>query len=151
MALKKSAHALGQIPTPVASGCEVVVCRASFTLTADLAASDIIQLMDLPAGHVPVDLILDTDDLGTTGTVSVGLLTSAKDDLDTTASGGAAWLTGGDVNTAATGLRADAAGLRAMSRCAASQNANRPIGIKLATDTTATSGTIGVTLLYRSA
>lgn len=151
MPLQKSAHAKGVIPTPVANGCEVVVCRASFTLTADLASGDIIQLMDLPAGHVPVDLILDTDDLGTTGTVSVGLLNTGKTDLDTTASGGAAWLTAGDVNTAATGLRADAGGLRAMSRCAADGNANRPIGIKLATDTTATTGTIGVTLMYRSA
>lgn len=151
MALKKSAHALGQIPTPVANGCEIVVCRASYTLTADLALGDLIQMMDLPVGHVPVDLILDTDDLGTTGGVSVGLLNANKDDLDTTASGGAAWLTGGDVATAATGLRADAGGLRAMARCAASQTANRPVAIKIATDTTATSGTIGVTLLYRSA
>lgn len=151
MALKKTDHANGVIPTPVAAGCEVVVCRASYTLTADLAANDIIELMTLPAGHVPVDIILDTDDLGTTGAVSVGLLNSGKTDLDTTASGGAAWLTSGDVNTAATGLRADAGGLRAMSRVVADQAANRPVGIKIATDTTATSGTIGVTLLYRSA
>ncbi len=151
MALKKTDHANGVIPTPVAVGCEVVVCRASYTLTADLAIGDIIQVMDLPAGHLPVDIILDTDDLGTTGAVSVGLLNSGKTDLDTTASGGAAWLTGGDVNTAATGLRADAAGLRAMSRVVADQAANRAIGIKIATDTTVNSGTIGLTLLYRSA
>lgn len=151
MALLKSAHAKGVIPTPVANGCEVVVCRASYAIGADMALNDIIQLMDLPAGHVPVDLILDTDDLGTTGAVSVGLLNTGKTDLDTTASGGAAWLTNGDVNTAAAGLRADSAGMRAMSRCAVDNNANRPIGIKIATDTTATSGTIGVTLKYRSA
>lgn len=151
MALKKTDNANGVIPTPVAVGCELVVCRASFTLTADLAANDLIQMMDLPAGHVPVDIILDTDDLGTTGAVSVGLANAGKTDIDTTASGGAAWLTGGDVATAATGLRADAAGLRAMSRCAADQTANRAIVLKIATDTTATSGTIGMTLLYRSA
>lgn len=151
MALKQSAHARGVITTPVAAGCEVVVCRASFTLTADLAVNDIIEMMPLPAGHVPVDIILDTDDLGTTGAVAVGLLNAAKDDLDTSASGGAAWLTGADVNTAAAGIRADSAGLRAMSRCAVSQSSNRPIGIKISTDTTATSGTIGLTLLYRSA
>lgn len=149
MALKQSAHARGVITTPVAAGCEVVVCRASFTLTADLAVNDIIEMMPLPAGHVPVDIIVDNDALGA-GTVSVGILNAAKDDLDTTASGGAAWLTGGAV-TSANGLRADAAGLRAMSRCAANQAANRPVGIKIATDTSATSGTIGLTLLYRSA
>ena len=151
MALKKSAHALGVIPTPVAMGCEVVVCRASYTLTADLAASDIIQLMDLPAGHVPVDLIIDTDDMGTTGTVTFGVLNSGKTDIDTTSdSGGAAWTTGADVNIAATGLRADAAGLRTMSRVV-TKDVNRSLGLKLATDTTATSGTIGVTLFYRAA
>lgn len=151
MALKQSAHARGVITTPVAAGCEVVVCRASYVLAADLAANDIIEMQPLPAGHVPVDIFVDSDDLGTTGAVSVGLLNSDKSDLDTTASGGAAWLTGADVNAAAAGIRADSAGLRAMSRCAADQSANRPIGIKIATDTTATSGTIGLTLLYRSA
>ncbi len=151
MALKKTDYANGVIPTPVANGCEVVVCRASFTLTADLAIGDLIQMMDLPAGHVPVDIILDTDDLGTTGAVAVGIANAGKTDIDTTLSGGANWLTGGDVATAATGLRADAAGLRAMSRCAPDQSANHAVVIKLTTDTTATSGTIGLTLLYRSA
>lgn len=149
MALKQSAHARGVIPTPVATACEVVACRASFTLTGDLAVGDIVEMMSLPAGHVPVDILFDGDAMGA-GTVSVGLLNADKSDLDTAASGGAAWLTGGAV-TAAAGLRADSAGLRAMSRCAPSQAANRPIGIKIATDTTATSGTIGLTLLYRSA
>lgn len=149
MALKKTDYANGVIPTPVAAGCELVVCRASFTLTADLSAGDLIQLMDLPAGHVPVDIILDTDALAA-GTVSVALLNAGKTDIDTAASGGAAWLTGGAV-TAAGGLRADSAGLRAMSRCVPSQSANQPVGIKIVTDTTAVSGTIGLTLLYRSA
>lgn len=151
MALKQSAHARGVIPTPVAAGCEVVVCRAEYKLTADLALNDIIEMMALPAGHVPVDIIVDTDDLGTTGTVAVGLANAGKTDVDTAASGGAAWLAAGDVATAAAGLRADSAGLRAMSRCAADQAANRPVVIKITADTTATSGTIGLTLLYRSA
>lgn len=149
MALKKTDNANGVIPTPVAVGCEVVVCRASFTLTADLAANDLIQMMDLPAGHVPVDIILDNDAMGA-GTISVGILNAGKTDLDTTASGGAAWLTAGAV-TAANGLRGDAAGLRAMSRVVPNQTANQPIGVKIVVDTTATSGVIGLTLLYRSA
>lgn len=149
MALKKTDHAKGVIPTPVATACEVVACRAEYVLTADLSAGDIIECMPLPAGHVPVDIIVDADAMGA-GTVSVGLLNAAKDDIDTTASGGAAWLTGGAV-TAAAGLRADSGGLKAMSRCSASQAANRAIGIKIATDTSATSGTIGLTFLYRSA
>ena len=59
MALKQSAHARGVIPTPVATACEVVACRASFTLTGDLAVGDIVEMMSLPAGHVPVDILFD--------------------------------------------------------------------------------------------
>lgn len=149
MALKKSAYALGQVATPVAVGCEVVTCRAFFALTADLAVGDIIQLMDLPAGHVPVDMTLDNDALAA-GTVSVALLNAGLTDIDTALSGGAAWLTGAAV-TAAGSARADAAGLRAMSRLVPNQSANQPVGIKIVTDTTAVTGIIGVTLFYRSA
>lgn len=149
MALKQSDHARGVIPTPVAAGCEVVVARASFTLTADLAAGDIIEMMTLPAGHVPVDIILDFDAMAA-GTVSVALLNAGKTDIDTTASGGAAWATSVAV-TSAGSSRADAAGLRAASRVVADQAANRPIGVKIVTDTTAVAGTYGLTLLYRSA
>lgn len=149
MSLKKTDYATGAIPTPVATACEVVACRASYTLTADLSVGDIIQMMDLPAGHVPVDILLDADAMGA-GTVSVGLANAGKTDLDTTASGGAAWLTGGAV-TAAAGLRADAGGIKALSRVVADQAANRAVAIKIVTDTTATSGTIGLTLFYRAA
>jgi len=149
MSLKKTDYATGAIPTPVAVACEVVACRASYTLTADLSVGDIIQMMDLPAGHVPVDILLDADAMGA-GTVSVGLANAGKTDLDTTASGGAAWLTGGAV-TAAAGLRADAGGIKALSRVVADQAANRAVAIKIVTDTTATSGTIGLTLFYRAA
>lgn len=149
MSLKKTDYATGVIPTPVAVACEVVACRASYTLTADLSVGDIIQMMDLPAGHVPVDILLDADAMGA-GTVSVGLANAGKTDLDTTASGGAAWLTGGAV-TAAAGLRADAGGIKALSRVVADQAANRAVAVKIVTDTTATSGTIGLTLFYRAA
>lgn len=149
MSLKKTDYATGVIPTPVAVACEVVACRASYTLTADLSVGDIIQMMDLPAGHVPVDILLDADAMGA-GTVSVGLANAGKTDLDTTASGGAAWLTGGAV-TSATGLRADAGGIKALSRVVADPAANRAVAVKIVTDTTATSGTIGLTLFYRAA
>lgn len=151
MALHKTSHAKGVIPVPVAIACEIVVHRAKLTLSAALAAGDIIHATFLPAGHVPVDIILDADDSGTTGTVSVGLLNSGKTDIDTTASGGAAWLTNGDVKTAATALRADAAGLRAIARTTSDDSADRAVGIKVTEAFTATSGEIGLTLLCRSA
>lgn len=144
MALHKTSHAKGVIPVPVAVACEVVAHRASFKVSAALALNDIIHMTNLPAGHVPVDIIVDADDLGSTGDVSVGFLNDAKTDLD-----GTAWITAGDA--AAGGLRADAAGLRAMSRVVPDQGADRAVGIKIVEATTATSGEIGLTILYRAA
>lgn len=148
MALKQSLHALGTIPMPIPSGPGLVAVRSTYTLTADLAANDIIEMGLLPANCVPVDLILDNDDLdsGTTATVSVGLLTSNKGDLT-----GALWLTDSTaLRSAATGTRADALGLHSMSRVAAT-GTNRSYGLKITADTNATSGTVGLTLIYRNA
>lgn len=152
MALLKSDFAAGAKASPAVTGAEIFAVRASYTLVNDVAAGDIIQMMDLPANAVPVDIILDTDDLdtGATGTVSVGLLNSGKTDLDTSASGGAAWLTAQSIQ-AATAVRADAGGLHAMARCAAA-NSNRPVGIKVVGETAAAAGqVIGLTLLCRAA
>lgn len=144
MALKQSQHALGQQPTPIPVGSQLCACRMSYTLTADLAVNDIIHMGFLPANCVPVDAILDTDNLGASSTVHVGLLTDAKDNIT-----GSNWMTSA-ATYAATGCRADAAGLLAMARVAGS-NSHRAVGIKVGVDTTATSGTIGLTLLYRPA
>lgn len=153
MPLFRNAVALGSMamPTPADAG-GLCVFRCEYKLTSDVAANDIIELGYLPADCVPVDLILDTDDLdtGATGTVSVGLLNAGKTDLDTTASGGAAWLTAQSIQ-AATAARADAAGLRAASRCAKS-SVDRSFGIKIVGETAAAAGAvIAVTLMYRPA
>lgn len=148
MALKQSLHALGTIPMPIPNNAGLVAVRTTYTLTADLAANDIIEMGLLPANCVPVDLILDNDDLdsGTTATVSAGLLTTAKDNLT-----GALWLTDSTaLRSAATGTRADALGLHSMSRVAAT-GADRSYGLKITADTNATSGTVGMTLFYRAA
>lgn len=152
MALLRNNVALGTVAMPATIDVGLVAFRCAYTLVADVAAGDIIELGYLPADAVPVDLILDTDDLdtGATGTVSVALLNSGKTDIDTTASGGAAWLTGQSIQ-AATAVRADAAGLLAASRCAKS-GVNRPFGIKIVGETAAAAGAkIGVTLIYRAA
>ena len=59
MALHKTSHAKGVIPVPVAVACEVVAHRASFKVSAALALNDIIHMTNLPAGHVPVDIIVE--------------------------------------------------------------------------------------------
>lgn len=149
MAILKSAHALGTKATPVPTGSELVVCRATYTITADMGTSDAIQMMDLPANCIPVDIVLDFDALGA-GTVSVGIADSNGTAVDTSASGGAAWATGVAV-TSAGSSRGDAGGLKAMSRVTASATANRPVIVDVVTDTSATSGVVGLTLMYRAA
>ena len=142
MALKRNAVSLGKVAMPEINGSGLVAFRMSYTLTADLAAGDIIDLGFLPADAVPVDLIFDHAALGA-GTVSVGLLNEGKTDLT-----GTAWVTAVAV-TAAGASRADAGGLRAMATLAATE-LNRSVGAKIVTDTSATSGEIGLTLYYRT-
>lgn len=150
MALKQSLHALGSIPMPIPAGAELVAVRGTYTLTADLSANDIIEMGSLPANCVPVDLILDVDalDSGTTVTLSVGLLAANKGDL-----AGALWLTNSTIGRSAAvgGATADSLGLHSMSRVTASATANRPYGVKITADSNSTSGTIGLTLIYRNA
>lgn len=54
-----------------------------FTVDTALAAADTVALCKLPAGHVPVDFILDTDDLDTDGvptiTMKAGIIGGADD------------------------------------------------------------------------
>jgi hypothetical protein len=152
MALKQNNVALGTVPMPTPNDAALVAFRMAYTLTGDVAAGDILEMGYLPGDTLPVDIILDCDDMdsGATGTVSVALLNAGKTDIDTTASGGAAWLTAQSIQ-AATAVHADAAGLRAASRVTKSA-ANRPLGIKIVGETAASAGqVIGLTLLYRAA
>lgn len=72
---------------PITGGqAGVVVCNeGEVSLPNTLAANDIVQLAILPAGHKPVDAILEADDLDTnanpTITVSIGVINSGGTDL----------------------------------------------------------------------
>lgn len=153
MALLQNNVAKGSVKMPTPDDMSLIAFRMSYTLTADITLNDIIEMGNLPAGCVPVDLILDNDDMdtGATGTVSFGVLNAAKADIDlTAASGGGVWLTATSIQ-AATAARADLVGLRNMSRVISSQ-ADRPIGFKVAAETIAAAGqVIAATLLYRPA
>lgn len=143
MALLKSDFAKGAKSTPSVMGGELVAVNATYTLTGDMAAGDIIQMMDLPANTVPVDLIADWTALGA-GTIGFGLLNEGKTDLS-----GTAWLASTAV-TSAGAARAATADLKTM-RAVAAANSNRALGVKVLTDTSATSGSINITLLCRAA
>jgi len=147
-------YANGVKRMPEAQGAEVVVARMSFDLTAALALDDIIRLGALPPGHVPVDAFIDSDDLDSNGSPAIdlelGILNAAEDDIDTTASGGAAWTGTDDIIAQSGGLsRADIA---AITRVVPDASAEQMMGIHVTTApaTGATSGTIGVTVLYRA-
>jgi hypothetical protein len=141
MAILLSKHATGAVASPVPAGAELVCTTATFALTADMGTADVIQMMDLPANCVPVDLILTFPALGA-GTVAVGLGDGST--VTTT------WL-GSTAVTSAGSARADAAGLRTMATTVPSATENRPVYIDVLTDTTATSGTVTLTLFYARA
>ena len=122
---------------------QLTVNHGVFALTAALALNDTIALCKLPATHIPVDFILDTDDLDTDGTpaivVDVGII-------------------GGDVDALISGSTvAQAGGLARMDqiegRRLAISNSDQLVGITVTTGpaTGATTGTIQGTLLSRVA
>lgn len=127
-----------------------VTVRFEYSLSAALVVNDIIYMGDLPAGHLPVDLMVDSDDLdsGTAIVLQAGILNAGKTDIDATASGGAEWLGSSTVGQA--GGMARMSG-KAMSRVVVDDTNDRPMGIKVSTApaTGATSGKVGFTITYR--
>lgn len=143
----------GRKPVVFPSGSEVVAVRFPISLAAaDLDANDIGRVGILPAGCVPVGLLVDSDDLDT-GTpavvLSVGVLNAAETDLSTAdADGGAAWGTGLTVAQAGGQVQVTS---KALSRVTPTQT-DRMIGLKVTTaPATKAPGVVGVTLLYRTA
>ncbi len=134
------------------AGAELASMRFTLAMaTADLALNSIGQIGILPAGCIPVQLLVDGTDMDSGAAamvLNVGILDAAGTALSTAAAdGGAAWGSTTAVNTAfqqqilsqpmATVTRSDV---------------DRKIGIKVATaPTVAVAGTLGITLIYRSA
>lgn len=131
----------------------VIACRREFSLTEALEDNDVIYFGDLPAGHVPVDVIVDADELDTgvdAIVLEAGLLNAGKTAVDTTASGGASWIGGSTLGQAAGIARATGV---AITRVAVDNVNDRAYGVQVTTapGTGATTGKIGFTLLYRAA
>lgn len=151
MAVFQTDYAKGIRPMPVAQGAEIISVRMEFSLTAALAAADIIEFGFLPADHVPVDYVIDNDDLdsGATVTTDFGILTSAGTAVSTAAAdGGAKWESAG---TWLRGVVPARPVTNPVFRVEPS-SANRKVGMVMAAGpSTASSGKIGVTLTYRAA
>lgn len=144
MAYYQTHTAKGITPMPVPVGRDLVAHRMSYTFTGAFALGELLELGILPANCVPVDFIVDSDDLGTAGALSLGVFNAGKTDIS-----GTEWATAIDVTPTATGTRATGAQLLLMARLSPS-NSDQVIGFKATTATTA-AGTLGLTLIYRHA
>lgn len=141
----------GRKPAVTADDTCVVAVRYAVQLTtADLTANNVGAVGILPAGHVPVAMYVDADDLDANATpalvLEVGVLNDAGNALSTDPlDGGAPWGTG--ITIGQTGGQV-AVTSKALSRVSA-KSSNRRIGVRVATaPATAAAGQIGVTLLY---
>jgi hypothetical protein len=131
------------------SGGEVKTVRGSYSLGGTgLVVNDVINMVKLPAYHVPVDLILDVDQLdsSTSAEVDVGIEAGDTQLVDVDA------FIDGETST----IRAAAGGVvRASSKAGfriSPDKAERNVTVTVITapKTAATTATIGVTLLYRA-
>lgn len=155
MALLQTLYAVGTIPMPIPKGPEVVSARLVYdsTILANFAINDVIELGFLPADCVPVDWIIDNDDMDSSGSPAVvidfGILNAGKTAVSTaTADGGAKWLTGSTQLQAAGVLRATTV---PTWRTLPSSSA-RSIGIVVTTaSATFAEGKVAVTFKYRAA
>lgn len=146
-------YTTGRKPAVYPGGAEVVAVRFTVALgTADLALNTIGAVGYLPAGCIPVDVLVDGTDMdSSTAAVifQVGIWDGSGASLSTAAAdGGKAWGSTTAVNTDfQQTLTKNGNALAAVT----ATSADRLIGVKVTTaPTTAVAGTLGVTVLYRS-
>jgi hypothetical protein len=150
----KNDYITGRKPAPTPAGGEILAVRFAIDLlTTDLVLNDIGEVGLLPAGCVPVDVLVDADDLDSGAAamvLQVGILNAGETDLSTAAAdGGAHWGSTTAANTAFTQRMAFNG--KALVNVVPAQ-VDRKIGLKVATaPTAAVAGQVGVTVLYRAA
>lgn len=138
----------GRKPIPTGAGNEVLATRFPIDLVAgDLDANDVGAVAVLPAGHVPVGLVYDSDDLDTNASptiaASVGPINAGETDLSSV------WASG--ITNSQSGVASNVNLSTAAMRMAAPA-ADLKIGIKFtAAAATKAPGQVGLTLLYRAA
>lgn len=78
MALFKSTQATRRDPVPTADrAIEIIPIFADYVVAGTEVQNDVIEMAPLPAGYVPVDVIVDTEDCGTTLTIDCGIMSGA--------------------------------------------------------------------------
>ena len=135
----------GRKPVPTSAGLETLAVRFPIDLVAaDLDANDVGSVAILPAGHQPVGIVYDSDDLDTNGTptivASVGPINAGETDLSSS------WATG--ITASQSGTSAQLALTPAALRFSSSTDTK--VGVKFtAAAATKAAGQVGLTLLYR--
>lgn len=149
---KSIANGANGYPAVTASGAhDLVAVTERYAVTSAIAIGDVFEMLELPPGYVPVDVILDTDDVdsGATLTLTVGIL--AGDVGDTTVANrtnGAQFIVASNVGQAGGVARANVKGFTGI----APSDSRRSIGITAAAAAAGlVAGTIRLTVLYRPA
>lgn len=152
--VNKNDYITGRKPVPTPAGAELLAVRFTLALgAADLALNTIGQVGVLPAGCIPVDVVVDGTDMDTgvaAMVLQVGIWDGSGANLSTAAAdGGAHWGVTTAVNTAfSQRLTMNGNALATVTQA----TTDRRLGVKVATaPTTAAAGTLGVTLYYRAA
>lgn len=80
MALFKSIQVTNKLPVPSANAAtDLIPVVGDFLIPTGFASGDVVEMGAIPAGYVPVDLIVDNAAGGTTVTSDFGILTGAYD------------------------------------------------------------------------
>lgn len=153
--LNSNDHITGRRPVPTPAGAEILAARFVVALTAaDLVANNVGHIGYLPAGCVPVNVLVDGTDMDSGAAamvLQVGLLDATGTALSTAAAdGGGFWGATAPTNTAFhQHLTMNG---NAIATVANNTTADRKIGVRVATaPTTPVAGSLAVTVLYRAA
>lgn len=145
MALLKAKQVVDKLPIPSANAAtDIIPIVGDYTIKTGDAAGDVVEMCALPAGYVPVDVIVDNQALAATSLGNVGIMSGAYD------SGGVRTV-GAEFNS---GANFATAGIKRMDVAGAGRIApttgDRSIGIVLTSLTTPTVGNrVRMTVLAR--
>lgn len=147
MALFKSTQVTNKQQVMTADrASDAIVIFGDFVIPTGITTSDVVEMLPLPAGYVPVDITIDNAALGTTMTFDAGLLTG---DFDSTGARtcGAQFMTAQAGQTAGIKRMAVAGG----GRIAPTTN-TRGVGLSFSSVSTPTVGAVlRMTMLCRPA
>lgn len=85
MTLRQATQVVSKLPVPSAAGAtDCVPIVGDFTVPAGLVLNDVVEMCPLPAGYVPVDAVLATEDSDSNGTplitLDLGVISGAYGD-----------------------------------------------------------------------